>query len=245
MTRAERIGGITDSLNAISLSHMASTLEEIYRSRDFDEMDKLDLLEKIIEPEYRMKLSKQLNGRLTRAHLSGSPELISNCIDSPQREYLPHGIVEGLCDLKFLNDGMNLCILGPSDSGKSYLAKAIGIHACADYRVLYSHAEEFVEELATLKSTDYVRYQKRIRSYTKLDLLILDDFLLHTITEEREIKVLHEIMEKRVEARKRVIVCSQREPSSWGSMILNDEVAANAILKRATKHYTVVIKPRT
>ena len=26
-------------------------------------------------------------------------------------------------------------------------------------------------------------------------------------------------------------------------MILNDEVSANAILKRATKHYTVVIKP--
>ena len=25
--------------------------------------------------------------------------------------------------------------------------------------------------------------------------------------------------------------------------ILNDEVSANAILKRATKHYTVVIKP--
>ena len=26
-------------------------------------------------------------------------------------------------------------------------------------------------------------------------------------------------------------------------MILNDEVSANAILKHATKHYTVVIKP--
>lgn len=26
-------------------------------------------------------------------------------------------------------------------------------------------------------------------------------------------------------------------------MILNDEVSANAILKRATKHYTVVVKP--
>lgn len=31
----------------------------------------------------------------------------------------------------------------------------------------------------------------------KLDLLILDDFLLHTVTDEREIKVLFEIMVKR------------------------------------------------
>lgn len=30
--------------------------------------------------------------------------------------------------------------------------------------------------------------------------------------------------------------------SNWASMILNDEVSANAILKRATKHYTVVIQ---
>lgn len=28
------------------------------------------------------------------------------------------------------------------------------------------------------------------------------------------------------------------------TLSLNDEVSANAILKRATKHYTVVIKPR-
>lgn len=39
------------------------------------------------------------------------------------------------------------------------------------------------------------------------------------------------------------IICSQREPASWSSMILNDEVSSNAIMKRATRHYTVVIKP--
>ena len=77
------------------------------------------------------------------------------------------------------------------------------------------------------------------------DLLILDDFLLHTITDEREIKVLFEVMEKRSELSRCTIVCSQREPNSWASMILNDEVSANAILKRATKHYTVVIQPRS
>lgn len=81
--------------------------------------------------------------------------------------------------------------------------------------------------------------------HIKLDLLILDDFLLHTITDEREIKVLFEVLEKRSELSKSTIVCSQREPKSWASMILNDEVSSNAIMKRATKHYTIVIKPST
>ena len=55
--------------------------------------------------------------------------------------------------------------------------------------------------------------------------------------------VIMDILEKRSEMNLSTIICSQREPASWSAMILNDEVAANAILKRATRHYTVVIKP--
>ena len=67
--------------------------------------------------------------------------------------------------------------------------------------------------------------------------------MLNTIMDEREVKVLMEILEKRIEASKSTIVCSQREPGSWKAMIMNDEVSANAIMKRATKHYIVVIQP--
>lgn len=58
-----------------------------------------------------------------------------------------------------------------------------------------------------------------------------------------QVKILMEIMEKRIEALRSTIVCSQREPDSWKAMIMNDEVSANAIMKRATKHYIVVIQP--
>ena len=94
-----------------------------------------------------------------------------------------------------------------------------------------------------IRDRDYSKYQKRLKKICGAALLILDDFLLHTITDEREVKVLFEILEKRCEINLSTIICSQREPASWSSMILNDEVSANAILKRATKHYTVVIKP--
>ena len=70
------------------------------------------------------------------------------------------------------------------------------------------------------------------------------DFLLHTITDEWEIKILFELLEKRNEQRKSTIVCSQRDPDNWKAMILNDEVSANSIMKRATKHYTIKINTR-
>ena len=53
-----------------------------------------------------------------------------------------------------------------------------------------------------------------------------------------------ELLEKRNEQRKSTIVCSQRDPDNWKAMILNDEVSANSIMKRATKHYTIKINTR-
>ena len=55
---------------------------------------------------------------------------------------------------------------------------------------------------------------------------------------------LIELLEKRNEQRKSTIVCSQRDPDNWKAMILNDEVSANSIMKRATKHYTIKINTR-
>ena len=137
-----------------------------------------------------------------------------------------------LSTLAFLESGLNVCVLGPSDSGKSYLAKAIGIVACAKYRVGYFHCEDLLESLVVQKTKDYAKFRKRLKKTCGLDLLVLDDFLLQTLTDEREMKLS-------------TFICSQRDPKSWSAMILNDEVSANAILKWATKHFTVLIRPKS
>lgn len=74
------------------------------------------------------------------------------------------------------------------------------------------------------------------------DLIILDDFLLHTITDEREIKIMFGLLEKRSEQRKSTIVCSQRAPVSWKAMILNDEVSADFIMKRVTSQNITLLR---
>lgn len=244
MKRNERIQGLVEQLRELKLPLMAATLEKLYGAKGFDTIDRVELLEELVGQEYQEKISSAFRNRLSRAHLSGCPQTLDKCKDSAERIYLPVEITATLSSMGFIKDGLNVCILGPSDSGKSFLAKALGIQACLKFRTAYYHCEEFLETMVALKQTDYLKYQKKIRFHMNLDLLILDDFLLHTITDEREVKVLFEVMEKRSELSKSTIVCSQREPNSWASMILNDEVSANSIMKRATKHYTVVIKPQ-
>jgi DNA replication protein DnaC len=244
LTGINLMNTLVDELNDLGLPNMAATLDILYHSEKFLNMDHLTLISELIEPEYRDKISKRINNRLRSSRLIGSPQELSKCIDSKDREYLPSGITEVLSSMDFIVSGLNICILGSSDSGKTYLAKALGIRACDNYRVQYHHCETFLEEMVALKLSDYQKYQRKVKKQLNLDLLILDDFLLHTITDEREIKVLFEVLEKRSELSKSTVICSQREPKSWASMIMNDEVSSNAIMKRATKHYTIVINTK-
>jgi DNA replication protein DnaC len=245
LTGKALLNTVVTELNDMGLPGMSATLDEMFRSPDFIQLDPLMAIAKLVEPEYQKKINKRIQSRLRAAHLRGCPQELSSCVDSADREYLPRGITTTLSSLDFVSSGMNLCILGPSDSGKSYLAKALGIVACNNYKVEYHHCEVLLEQLVALKAVDYMKYQKRLKRICGVALLILDDFLLHTLSDEREVKILFEILEKRCEINLSTIICSQRDPSSWSAMIMNDEVSANAILKRATKHYTVMIKPRS
>lgn len=244
LTGKNLLNELVDELNELKLSHMAAKLDSLYNAPGFLEMDHMTLLAELIGDEYQKRLSKTLTNRLRTAKLIGSPEELDKCIDSSEREYMPSGITHLLSSLDFIAKGYNVCILGASDAGKSYLARALGIKACNDYSVRYFHSEELLEIMAALKQPDYKKFASKMKQLLNTELIILDDFLLHTITEEKEVKILFELLEKRNEQGRSTIVCSQRDPDHWTAMILNDEVSANSILKRATKHYTIMIKAK-
>ena len=190
---------LVEQMNTIKLPLMALKLDELFRSPDYLHMDKLDFLSALLAPEFKDKVTKTINNRLRTAHIIGTPCEITSCKDSKQRRYEPTGAPKLLSSLRFIEDGQNVCILGASDSGKTYLAKALGASACERYRVSYNRCSELLESLVALKLDDYSRYEKRMRRLLNFHLLILDDFLLNTITDEREVKVLLEIMEKRID----------------------------------------------
>ena len=147
VTGKQLVSTLTADLMEMGLRGMAAALEEMYCAPDFLNLDSLSAIAKLIEPEYQAKATKKLTNRLRSAHLLGCPQEVANCVDSADRAYLPSGITPVLASLDFIEQGLNVCVLGPSDSGKSYLAKALGISACAKYRVIYQHCEQLLESL--------------------------------------------------------------------------------------------------
>lgn len=197
LTGTALMNELVDELNELKFSTMAATLDDLYHKQGFLKIDNLTLIAGLIGPQFQEKVNTAPKNRLTTAHRKESPEESGDCVDSDKREYLPSGITEVLSSLNFIEKGCNLCILGESDAGKTYFAKAIGIKTCNRYNVGYFHSEELLESMVALKEQDYDKYARKMKKYRKWELIILDNFLLHTITGEREIKILFELLGKR------------------------------------------------
>ena len=241
-TGSKELKSILQELDELKLPHMAAELEKLYQQPAFVDTGRLELISAIIHAEYTVTINNRYTSRLKKARLRGSDNCLDQCVDSKERQYQPRDIIRTLSTLTFIPNGMNLCIFGASDSGKTYLARALGAEACREYRVGYYHCEDLASELAAVRKSDYKQYQKKLRAVINLDLVILDDFLLHPITEDDEVKALYDVLEKRNELQRSCIICSQREPKAWPSMLMEDEVSSNSLLKRVTKHYNIMIE---
>ena len=105
---------------------------------------------------------------------------------------------------------------------------AFGIAACRQsYKVRYIRLPDLLDELAVARGEG--TYRKVIKKYTKVDLLILDEWLL-TPLKETEARDLLEIIESRYQVAS-TIFCSQFDPRGWHEKI-GEGTLADAILDR-------------
>ena len=138
----------------------------------------------------------------------------------------------------YITDKRNVIILGATGAGKTYLACALGIAACRRFfTVKYSRLPDLLDELSIARGEGIFR--KVMRDYKKIDLLILDEWLLTPLsaTESRD---LLEIVEARY-SRCSTIFSSQFDVSGWHTKI-PDGPLFEAILDRIVHNsYSVII----
>ena len=144
-TGTKELNSILEELDELKLPHMAAELEALYKRPDFVDTGRLELISTIIHAEYTVTLDNRYTARLKKAKLRGRDNCLDQCVDSKERQYQPQDIIQTLASLDFIPSGMNLCIFGASDSGKTYLARALGAEACREYRVGYYHCEDLAE----------------------------------------------------------------------------------------------------
>ena len=129
---------------------------------------------------------------------------------------------------QFIQKNENIIITGSTGVGKSYLASAIGHHACSEgYRVMYFNVPKLFSKLKMNKADG--TYMREIAKIERQHLIILDDFGLNPLDAQSR-SALMEIVEDR-HGKGSIIITSQVPVIKWHE-IIGEKTVADAILDR-------------
>ena len=145
----------------------------------------------------------------------------------PSIPHLKEEQVRELSSCQFIRDGMNVCALGGSGTGKSHLMAAVGRRAVQmGYTVRFLRVSDMVTMLSEANAER--KLGAMMKSLMKADLLELDELGYITLTVKKA-QLLFDVIAKRSEAGGSVFVTSNFAFSKWKEFI-GDTVMTTALV---------------
>ena len=215
-----------DKLYALRLEGMAQALEEQRRQNDITHLDFEARLALLIERQWLWRENRGLATRLQAARLK-LPATLED-IDYRNSRGLKRAQVEQLRASRWVAEHRNCLVTGPTGSGKTFLACALGHQACRDgHRTVYYYAPKLFRTLQSAQADgSLLQFLKRL---ARTPLLLLDDFGITTAS-GKQYRDLLEILDDR-QGQGATLITSQFPVSQWHEIIA-DATVADAILDR-------------
>jgi len=205
-------------------------MERVYRSLTGlqpDEQPSTDeLMARLAEAEYLDRMQRRMQ-ILTQQSKLRYDATLEQVYCSRERNFTRDQQLS-LADGSFILQAVNVLITGATGSGKSFLACAIGRHACSlGFKTMYLPMNRFLEKLAMARVQG--AYLKLLDQLQKMQLVIFDDFGIQPLNDDTRLALL-QILEDRY-GQKATIVVSQLPVDKWHAYI-NQPTMADAICDR-------------
>ena len=217
---------LSNQLRGLRMSGVLETLAARERQAIDGQWSYLDFLSRLLEDETERRAQKQLAQRLRRSTLNTSKTLEG--FDFQFNPGLNRQQILQLAACDYIRQNRNLLICGPSGVGKTHLAQALGQEAARQgFDVLFISAQKMLQHIHGGRADGSL--ERRINTYLRPDLLILDDFGLKPIQPPGP-EDLYDIINERYE-KGSVLLTSNRAPAEWPD-IFHDPLLASAGLDR-------------
>jgi DNA replication protein DnaC len=219
-----------DKLHDMRLSEMASVFEEQCNDKYFDNLSFEDRIGMMIDREWIKRQNTKMSKLIHTAAFRYPDACVENIEYQPDRN-LDKALINSFATCQYIRESHHIILKGASGNGKTYIACALGNAACRNYlKVRYIRLPELLDELAIAHGEG--TFEKLIKSYQKVGLLIVDEFLLTPLSSDQARELL-EIIEAR-SVKGSVIFCTQFEPGDWYNRIgtESDATVSEAIIDR-------------
>ncbi len=213
-------------LAELKLQGMARAYQSLSETRQLAELSLNDGLNLLLQAERDARIDRRYK-RLKKNASFRYPAILDQLNYEPSRG-LDKSVIANLITGAYIENGETVLITGATGCGKSFLASALGNHACQQgFTVIYHNLQKLM--IATKMARIAASSMKYFERLANTRLLIVDDFGLAAMDHQQRLDFL-EILEDR-HSKHATIIASQIPVANWFD-IIGEPTIADAILDR-------------
>lgn len=221
---------LEEQLKRLKLSGILETFQSRLEQARSHAMTHEEWLNLLLQDEIQRREAQALARRLTKAHFE-QPKTLEG-YDLTRYPVKVQQTIRTLMVGHYLEEQQHIFIMGPTGTGKTHLAQALGHQACRQgKKVRFIRANLFFRELLASRA-DHT-WEKHFKRLLSPHLLILDDFGLKAFTSTQAEDIYELIAERHLKTS--FIITSNRTVEGWLELF-PDPVMGNAALDRLSHH---------